>query len=119
LAFLLMDLIERGRAGEANLLLNRYLWGRPEDDLAGLAALPLFLSVRAAIRAKVTAAGIGFQKGARKREAARRAQAYFDRARSFLRPAPPRLVAIGGLSGTGKSTLAAALAPLLGAPPGA
>ena len=45
--------------------------------------------------------------------------AYFDLARQFLEPAPPRLIAVGGLSGTGKSTLAGALAPYLGAAPGA
>ena len=32
---------------------------------------------------------------------------------------PPLVVAIGGFSGSGKSSVAAALAPLLGAPPGA
>jgi predicted kinase len=32
---------------------------------------------------------------------------------------PPRLVAIGGFSGTGKSTLAAAIAAAVGPPPGA
>ena len=57
LAFLLMDLIERGLKPAANIVLNRYLTERGrDDDLDALAALPLFLSVRAAIRAKVTAA---------------------------------------------------------------
>jgi predicted kinase len=40
-------------------------------------------------------------------------------AHELLRPPAARLVAIGGLSGTGKSTLAIALAPMLGAVPGA
>ena len=44
---------------------------------------------------------------------------YFDAATGYLAPEPPRLVAVGGLSGTGKSTLAAALAPQVGAAPGA
>ena len=39
--------------------------------------------------------------------------------RWLLRPPPPRLIAVGGLSGTGKSTLARALAPSIGAVPGA
>ena len=57
LAFLLMDLIERGLKPAATIVLNRYLTDRGrDDDLDALAALPLFLSVRAAIRAKVTAA---------------------------------------------------------------
>src|SRR3972149_85436 len=57
LAFLLMDLIERGLIAPANTVLNRYLAERRHDgDLDALALLPLFLSLRAAIRAKVTAA---------------------------------------------------------------
>ena len=56
LAFLLMDLDNRGRRGAANIVLNRYLWRSGADlDLHGLAALPLFLGLRAAIRAMVTA----------------------------------------------------------------
>jgi predicted kinase len=47
------------------------------------------------------------------------AGSYLDLAGNLLRPAPARLVAIGGMSGTGKSTLAAALAPTIGAFPGA
>ena len=49
----------------------------------------------------------------------REARPYFTLARSLLKPAPPRLVAIGGLSGTGKSTIARGLAPRLGLRPGA
>ena len=57
LAFLLMDLIERGLHVAANIVLNRYLTETHRiHDLDALAALPLFMSVRAAIRAKVTAA---------------------------------------------------------------
>ena len=57
LAFLLMDLIERGLRLPANIVFNRYLTQtRRDGDLDALAALPLFLSLRAAIRAKVTAA---------------------------------------------------------------
>ena len=57
LAFLLMDLAERGLEQAANIVFNRYLAEtRRDSDLDALAALPLFMSVRAAIRAKVTAA---------------------------------------------------------------
>src|SRR5205823_3689670 len=57
LAFLLMDLAERTLKSPANVVLNRYLieTGRIED-LDALAALPFFVSMRAAIRAKVAAA---------------------------------------------------------------
>ena len=114
LAFLLMDLEHRGLADLANLVLNRYLDLTGEDD--GLAAMPLFLSSRAAIRAHVTAAALdrAAHAGAKPKMAAE-ARSYLDLSTRFLRPRSPRLVAIGGLSGTGKSTLAAALAPLLGA----
>jgi len=47
------------------------------------------------------------------------ARRYFDLARDLLKPRPPRLVAIGGLSGTGKSTIAAILAGRIGSAPAA
>ena len=57
LAFLLMDLCERGLIQAANVVFNRYLnEARRTEDLDGLAALPFFLMMRAAIRAKVTVA---------------------------------------------------------------
>ena len=109
LAFLLMDLIERGLPGAANVVLNRYLAEtRRESDLDTHAALPLFLSLRAAIRAKVTAARLRAASADSSREIARAAQTYFRLAGSLLEPAIPMLVAIGGLSGTGKSLLARA-----------
>ncbi|HEY2135036.1 MAG TPA: AAA family ATPase [Xanthobacteraceae bacterium] len=119
LAFLLMDLIERGLNGAANIVLNRYLaeTHRPED-LDGLAALPLFLSLRAAIRAKVTAAKLDVSDTDRDR-VARAAKNYFQLALRLIAPPAPMLVAIGGLSGSGKSALARALAPTLWPAPGA
>jgi aminoglycoside phosphotransferase family enzyme/predicted kinase len=118
LAFLLMDLIERGLRPAANIVLNRYLnETRRDSDLDALAALPLYLSVRAAIRAKVTAARA--KLAASRSEAERSARDYFALARKLIAPAPPQLVAIGGLSGTGKSLLARMLAPKLEPPPGA
>ncbi len=119
LAFLLMDLEERGLRGSANRLFNRYLAPEPPEALAGLAALPLFLSLRAAIRAKVEAAAADRLEGAGRDEALALARRYFDSAAGFLAYVPPRLVAVGGLSGVGKSALAAALAPRLGRAPGA
>jgi aminoglycoside phosphotransferase family enzyme/predicted kinase len=119
LAFLLMDLWERQFQASANLVLNRYLWESDEANLTGLAALPLFLSIRAAIRAKVTAAGMAHLDGAESDRAAAAAIRYFECARTFLKPIPCRIVAIGGLSGSGKSTLAARIAAEIGRPPGA
>jgi aminoglycoside phosphotransferase family enzyme len=118
LAFLIMDLEHRGLRGHANLVLNRYL--QHEAEVTGLAALPLFLSVRAAVRAKVGASIADSQSDALTTQALYdEAGTYFHAARAYLEPAPPRLVAIGGLSGTGKTSLARELAPGLGAPPGA
>lgn len=118
LAFLLMDLWEKGLRDEANALFNRYLWQADDmiAELCGISALPLFLGLRAAIRAKIAAL---YSPSSTARHGAAEAQAYFEAAREFLQPHRPVLIAVGGRSGTGKSTLAASLAPLIGRPPGA
>jgi aminoglycoside phosphotransferase family enzyme/predicted kinase len=121
LAFLLMDLWHRGMEAHANLVFNRYLDEADEQD--GLPVLPLFMAVRAVVRAHVTAAQVtaaqvadaGAEAAARREEA----RAYFALALRLLEPRPARLVAVGGLSGSGKSTLAAVLAPGIGPAPGA
>ena len=112
-AFPIMDLVVRDHTEAANRLLNAYLdeaaRGMPATLWDGLAALPVFLSVRAAVRAHVTAA-MGEDGLARR---------YLAAAEGFLEPPKARLFAIGGLSGTGKSTFARALAPLVPDAPGA
>ncbi|MBS9477545.1 AAA family ATPase [Ancylobacter radicis] len=120
LAFLVMDLGQRGLVAPANQLLNRYLAAcsdAPPYD--GLAALPLFLALRAGIRAQVTAAALAHRTGTERQTACADAQAYLAYAEGALAAHSPRLIAIGGLSGTGKSTLAANLAPFVGPLPGA
>ncbi len=117
LAFLLMDLWARGLRDLASWIFNRYLENRP--DLEGLAALPLMLSMRAAIRAHISAEMARGAAAAEAEALRARAHRYFSLARRFLAPPPPRLVAVGGFSGSGKSRLARDLAPLLGAAPGA
>ncbi|RBP12027.1 hypothetical protein DFR50_115134 [Roseiarcus fermentans] len=119
LAFLIMDLEARGLRRAANRLLNRYLAPEPPEALAGLAALPVFLSLRAAIRAKVEAARGDRLRDAEREAAFRLARGYFTLAAGFLAYVAPRLVAIGGLSGSGKSALGETLAPRLGRAPGA
>ncbi|WP_173933128.1 bifunctional aminoglycoside phosphotransferase/ATP-binding protein [Chelativorans sp. Marseille-P2723] len=116
LAFLLMDLWRRGFADLANLVMNRYF--DQMDDEGGFPLLPFFMAVRAAVRAHVLAtqaAGEGAQAG----ETIKEARSYFRLANSLLSRHRPRLVAIGGFSGSGKTTIAERLAPHLGAPPGA
>lgn len=118
LAFLLMDLDQRGLRGAANLVLNRYLDLSEDDD--GLAALPLFLAMRAVIRAHITATIAEHRWGGTDAAAGfAEARRYLDEAEAALVPVAPRLVAIGGLSGSGKSHLAAGLASSLGPIPGA
>jgi aminoglycoside phosphotransferase family enzyme/predicted kinase len=120
LAFLLMDLIDRGLPAIANIVLNRYLVAtRRDENLDGMAALPLFLSLRAAIRAKVALARLVRTTSKDRSATADQARTYFDLAVGFLSPAKPRLVAVGGLSGTGKSALARAVAPKIMPAPGA
>lgn len=118
LAFLLMDLEHRGLRARANDVLNRYLWRANDWNLEGLAALPLFLAVRAGVRTMVDLHRIA---GADRvlPEVLDNARRYLAQAIQYLAPAQPCLVAVGGLSGSGKSTLAAAIAPLVGLGPGA
>ncbi len=118
LAFLLMDLWHRSLHIQANELFNRYLY--MSDQAEGIAALPLFLSMRAAIRAHVTANQARLQTSKRKRVALiGKAKAYAATASQFLQPSRPQLIAVGGLSGTGKSTVARAIATDFGTPIGA
>jgi aminoglycoside phosphotransferase family enzyme/predicted kinase len=116
LAFLLMDLDHRGQRPAANRVLNRYVWRRQEQsDLEALAALPLFLALRAAIRAMVAAQKAGMATSPDLQPT----HDYLCRALGYLDDTPPALLLVGGLSGSGKSTLAAQIAPRIGRAPGA
>lgn len=113
LAFLLMDLDFRGRRDAAVRAHSAYLDEAarhfPVEIWAGVAALPLMLSVRAAVRAHVTAHSDDLAA----------ANAYVEAGIAHLAPPPPVLAAVGGLSGSGKSVFSRAVAPLIGASPGA
>lgn len=120
LAFLVMDLDHHDQRAAANAVLNRYLWRSQQiANLKGLAAFPLFLALRAGVRAMVAVQRAGQSSGAAHEMALARARGYLERAASYLGWQSPRLIAVGGLSGTGKSTLATALAPGIGRAPGA
>ncbi len=118
LAFLLMDLWRRGLPRHANAVWNGYY--DAAADPGGVALLPLFLSCRAAVRAKTSATSARLQtESGAQREAEQLARQYLAMSEEMLHPPRPCLVAIGGLSGSGKSTVAAGLAPYVGAVPGA
>jgi aminoglycoside phosphotransferase family enzyme/predicted kinase len=118
LAFLLMDLEERHLRGLANAVFNRYL--DLTDEGGGVQAMPLFLSIRAAVRAHVTATAAKLNTVPETRDRlAAEARQYLQLALELIQPVEPVLIAIGGLSGTGKTTLAYNLAPRFGAAPGA
>ena len=115
LAFLIMDLRHRSLGRAANIVLGSYLLAAMGHEDDGLAALPLFMALRAAIRAMVlaqtahaTGSPIGDEAGS-----------YLTDAVAVLLPPAPALVLVGGLSGSGKSTVAQELAPQIGAAPGA
>lgn len=117
LAFLVMDLERHERKTEANTLLNRYL--ARMADYSGLAILPLFLACRAAIRAHVTVIAAMMAEGKVSPDKAYQATQLLELSLDYLTPKGAQLIAIGGLSGTGKSTLAASLAATIGRRPGA
>jgi aminoglycoside phosphotransferase family enzyme/predicted kinase len=112
-AFPIMDLVVRDNIGAANGLLNAYLDEAarvfPPTLWRGLKALPQFLAVRASVRAHVSASTGDRAASAR----------YLAAAHEFLAAAAPRLIAIGGRSGTGKTSFARILAPLIPGAPGA
>lgn len=107
LAFLLMDLDANGYRAQASILLNAYL--DLTGDYDGLAVLPVMLSMRAQIRSHVSAAiAQHVPDPAPLRKAA---LDYLALAERYLAAAPVSLVAVGGLSGSGKSRCARGLAP--------
>ncbi|KZY47452.1 kinase, partial [Roseovarius sp. HI0049] len=115
LAFLVMDLLNRGLNRPANIVLNAWLYAQEGRQDAGLATLPVFLALRAGIRAMVTIQTGGGNAGQVRQEA----RGYVETALDALSSPKPRLIAVGGLSGTGKTTLARRLAPMIGRRPGA
>lgn len=117
LSFVLMDMLHHEQRTAANVLFNRYLARSAPVHLDALALFPLFLSIRAAIRAHVL-----FMKAEQNdsdRQIVDEARKYFGLAVQLLNPPRGGLVAVGGMSGTGKSVLARAIAPFLGPAPGA
>jgi aminoglycoside phosphotransferase family enzyme/predicted kinase len=116
LAFPLMDLLHFGNRAAANRLMNFYLQATWQQNAGALSLLPLFLSIRAAIRANVLLTKHAQGGGEAVLSDAR---SYFRLALDLIAPPKPSLIAIGGRSGTGKSVLARAIAGLARPAPGA
>ena len=113
IAFLTMDLEERGRPDYAHRLLDRYL--AATGDYGGLPILPLYRVYRALVRAKVAAIRAAQEapaEGAAERETCHRYLAY---AAAVTRPRQARLILMHGLAGSGKTELARQLVERLGA----
>jgi aminoglycoside phosphotransferase family enzyme/predicted kinase len=108
-AFLVMDLVHRGRPDYAGRFLDEYL--ARTGDYAGLSVLPFYMLYRALVRCKVAAL--------RARQSSESPQelppireefeGYLSLAEEFTRPRPMGLIITHGLSGSGKSTQTEAL----------
>ena len=111
-AFLVMDLLRHGHPGLARSFREAYL--AAAGDLQGERLVPLYVSYRAAVRAKVSS----LKADEPEVPADEKAQALTDARAHWLLAVGaleeprrrPCLILVGGLPGTGKSTLAQALA---------
>ena len=118
-SFLLMDMLHLNLTQQANIVFNRYALSAWELlESYGFQTMPLFLALRAGIRSMVKLQTASLDPAATE-SLHKEASAYLTEAIRYLKNTAPRLIAIGGLSGTGKSTLAAKLAPEIGNAPGA
>ncbi len=114
IAFLLMDLAHRGFRDAANRVFNG--WLARCDDVRNHAAAALaapMMALRAFIRAMVAVDLAQQQAGGERAASMAQAAEYARTAEDCLHPAKVALIAVGGLSGTGKTTLASRLAATL------
>ena len=114
-AFVAMDLYARGYAGYCWRFLNRYF--ERSGDFEGIALLRYYFVYRALVRAKVEALRVAQNKPAAggQRGAFAAAIDYIDLAASWADGHRAGLIMMHGLSGSGKSTVAAQLVERLGA----
>jgi uncharacterized protein len=114
-AFLVMDLMDRGRTDFASRFLNAYV--ASSGDYAGLGVLRFYRVYRAMVRAKVH--GIrAAQDGITDTERARlfcASRRYVDIAQRCADDARSAIILMHGVSGSGKSVIAQALAEQTGA----
>jgi hypothetical protein len=114
-AFLAMDLDARGRPDLGYFFTEAYHRRTGDEDFFKL--LPFYRCYRAYVRGKVLSFrlnGAEFSEEERK-DAATRAGNFFDLARRYAsRLKRPTVIVVGGLSGTGKTSVARAIAGELG-----
>jgi predicted kinase len=106
IAFLIMDLDEKGRAELAQLALNSYL--EVCGDYDGLKLLRFYQVYRAMVRAKVAAIRLG-QDDLEQQERQflkQEFRRYLNLAERYTRPRSPALIITHGFSGSGKSVAA-------------
>jgi predicted kinase len=114
-AFLAMDLDARGRPDLGYLLTEQYSACSGDDQIFAL--LPFYRCYRAFVRGKVLSFRLDEPEfsAAEQEDAAARASSFFDLAARYATPLKvPTVIAVAGLSGTGKTTLAHAIAGELG-----
>ena len=115
LAFIVMDLIDRGRSDFAFRLLNGYL--DRMGDYHGLTVFQFYLTYRAMVRAKV--AGIRLEQeergGPERARTADELKGYLELAERLSNPTQPSLILMHGLSGSGKTTIAQVILETIGA----
>ncbi|HWP43578.1 MAG TPA: AAA family ATPase, partial [Blastocatellia bacterium] len=116
-AFLAMDLDARGRPDLGYYFTERYQAKTGDSELFKL--LPFYRCYRAYVRGKVLSFRLDEPEfsQAERNAAAARAKSYFHLARRYASPLErPALIIVAGLSGTGKTSLARAIAGELGIP---
>ncbi len=115
LAFLVMDLEDRGRPDLAHRVLNVYL--EETGDYTGLAVWSFYLTYRALVRAKVAAIRLsqnGIEPDERDDQLAE-FHGYLELATRYTAPPAPMLIITHGVTGSGKSTGSLPLIEELGA----
>lgn len=111
LAFLCMDLRRLGALPDADALLECY---RAAGFDLPQSVIDLYCAHRALVRAKVAALERFGHDPEHDRHSAFEAASYLDLASAFAMPVAPMLVVVSGLSGSGKSTVAAAIGRITG-----
>ena len=109
IAFVVMDLQQRGLNRLAYRFLNRYL--STSGDYEGLALLPYYLVYRALVRCKV--ALLRWEQH-RNPQDLQEAESYACLAENYSQPKPSQLFITHGYSGSGKSTFSAQITENLG-----